>query len=83
VTLYRGRNSLVDSKTQKNRERKARRNHRDRQIIRINFGKYKGFYFKDIPTEYLQWAAKNWVEPQYRPILTLVVEEIEYRYFNK
>jgi len=73
----------VDSKTQKNRERKARRNHRDRQIIRINFGKYKGFYFKDIPTEYLQWAAKNWVEPQYRPILTLVVEEIEYRYFNK
>lgn len=73
---------MVDSKTQKNRERKARRNHRDRQNTKMNFGKYKGFYFKDIPMEYLEWAAKNWVETQYRPILTLVVEEIEYRYFN-
>ena len=46
------------------------------------FGKYKGFYFKDVPNDYLEWAAKHWVEQQYRPILTLVIEEIEHRHFN-
>lgn len=72
----------MDSKTLKNRQKRIRRNHRDRQNTRMNFGKYKGFYFKDVPTDYLEWAAKHWVEPQYRPILILVVEEIEYRHFN-
>jgi uncharacterized protein (DUF3820 family) len=73
---------MPDLTTIKNRQRKIRRNHRDRQNTRMNFGKYKGFYFKDVPTDYLEWAAKHWVEPQYRPILILVVEEIEYRHFN-
>jgi uncharacterized protein (DUF3820 family) len=57
-------------------------NHKARQITRFPFGKHKGVYFKDIPDTYLEWAAKNLVTPEYRAILTMVVEEIEYRYFN-
>lgn len=72
----------MDNNTIKNRQKKIRRNHRDRQITKMPFGKYKGFYFKDVPDEYLDWAARHWVEQQYRPILTLVVEEIAYRHFN-
>lgn len=59
-----------------------KKQHVERQNTKMPFGKYKGFYFKDVPNEYLEWAAKNWVEEQFRPILILVVEEIEYRYFN-
>jgi uncharacterized protein (DUF3820 family) len=73
----------MDSKTIKNRQRKIRRNHKDRQNTKMSFGKYKGYFFKDVPYEYLEWAAKHWVDQQYRPILTLVVEEIEHRYFSK
>jgi|688.fasta_scaffold762790_2 uncharacterized protein (DUF3820 family) len=73
----------MDSKTIKNRQRKIRRNHKDRQNTKMPFGKYKGYFFKDVPYEYLEWAAKHWVDQQYRPILTLVVEEIEHRYFSK
>jgi uncharacterized protein (DUF3820 family) len=72
----------MDNKTQKNREKRARRNHRDRQNTKMPFGKHKGVFFKDVPDDYLEWAAKHWVEQQYRPILTLVIEEIEYRHFN-
>jgi uncharacterized protein (DUF3820 family) len=73
----------VDSKTKKNRARRARRAHKDRQNTKMPFGKYKGFFFKDVPYEYLEWAAKHWVEQQFRPILILVVEELEYRHFSK
>ena len=72
----------MDSKNIKNRQKRIRRHHKDRQNTRMPLGKYKGFYFKDVPVDYLEWAAKHWVEQQYRPILTLVVEEIEYRHFN-
>lgn len=27
---------------------------------RMPCGKYKGFYLKDIPDDYLKWAAINW-----------------------
>ena len=73
---------MVDDVTKKNRARRARRLHRDRQSTKMPFGKYKGIFFKDVPYEYLEWAAKHWVEQQYRPILTMVIEEIEYRHFN-
>ncbi len=26
---------------------------------KCNFGKYKGYFLKDIPTEYVEWAIKN------------------------
>ena len=59
-----------------------KKDHKSRLHTRFPFGKYKGYYLKDVPGEYLNWAAKNFVDPKNKPILTLIVEEIEYRYFN-
>jgi uncharacterized protein (DUF3820 family) len=59
-----------------------RKDHVNRQKIKLPFGKYKGFYLKDVPSDYLDWAAKHWVEEQYRPLLTIVVEEIAHRHFD-
>lgn len=61
-----------------------KKNHKARQITRFPFGKHKGVYIKDIPDDYLNWCAKNLVTEEYRyTILQLVIEEIEYRHFNK
>lgn len=29
---------------------------------RMPWGKFKGFYLKDIPDDYLKWAAINWTD---------------------
>jgi uncharacterized protein (DUF3820 family) len=60
-----------------------KKDHVSRKHTPLPFGKYKGFYLKDVPDEYLDWAAKHWVDKQYRPILTIVIEEIADRHFNK
>jgi uncharacterized protein (DUF3820 family) len=26
----------------------------------LPWGKYKGYFLKDIPTDYLKWAVMNW-----------------------
>jgi uncharacterized protein (DUF3820 family) len=59
-----------------------KKDHKARLHTRFPFGKYKGYYFKDVPLEYFEWAARNFVEPRNRPLLTMIVEEIEYRHFN-
>ena len=56
--------------------------HKARQHTKFPFGKYGGYYFKDIPDEYLNWAAKAFVEMRNRPLLTMIVEEIAHRHFN-
>jgi uncharacterized protein (DUF3820 family) len=30
---------------------------------KLPWGKYKGVYMKDIPDDYLLWAANNWQDP--------------------
>jgi uncharacterized protein (DUF3820 family) len=60
-----------------------RKDHVSRKNTPMPFGKYKGFYLKDVPDEYLNWASKHWVDNQFRPILTIVIEEIEHRHFEK
>ena len=60
-----------------------RKDHKSRQFTKFPFGKYKGHYFKDVPDDYLDWAAKNFLEQKNRPLLTMIEEEIEYRYFNR
>jgi uncharacterized protein (DUF3820 family) len=59
-----------------------KKDHKSRLHTKFPFGKYSGYYFKDIPDEYLNWAAKNFLQERYKPLLTMIVEEIEYRYFN-
>ena len=29
---------------------------------RMPWGKYKGYYLKDVPENYLTWAATNWID---------------------
>lgn len=29
---------------------------------RMPWGKYKGLFLKEIPTDYLQWAVMNWTD---------------------
>lgn len=61
-----------------------RTDHKSRQYTKFPFGKHKGVYIKDIPDDYLNWCSKNLVSEEFRyTILQLVIEEIEYRHFNK
>jgi uncharacterized protein (DUF3820 family) len=59
-----------------------RKDHVSRQHTKFPFGKYKGYYFKDIPKNYLEWAAKNFLDEKHKPLLTMILEEIGYRHFN-
>jgi hypothetical protein len=31
----------------------------DFKYTKLNFGKFKGYFMKDIPDEYIEWAIKN------------------------
>jgi hypothetical protein len=31
----------------------------DFQFTKLKFGKYKGYFLKDIPNEYIEWAILN------------------------
>lgn len=58
--------------------------HKSREYTKFPFGKYKGFYIKDIPDDYLEWCSKNLTSEKYRyTILQLVIEEIAHRHFSK
>jgi uncharacterized protein (DUF3820 family) len=45
-----------------------KKDHKSRLHTKFPFGKYSGYYFKDIPDEYLNWAAKNFLQKRYKPL---------------
>ena len=34
-------------------------NYKEYELTRMPFGKYRGFFIKDIPEDYLKWAVMN------------------------
>ena len=47
---------------------------------RMPWGKFKGFYLKDIPEEYLTWAASSWND---RGVALMFKVELERRSLPK
>jgi uncharacterized protein (DUF3820 family) len=39
-----------------------RKYYQEYAYTRMPWGKFKGYYLKDIPDDYLQWAAINWTD---------------------
>ena len=48
----------------------------DYLYTQIHFGKYKGFYIKDIPTNYLKWVVMNHVD---RGVCEMIAIELQRR----
>jgi hypothetical protein len=38
------------------------KNNNDPRYAKMPFGKYKGWFMKDIPTQYLEWITKNFTD---------------------
>jgi len=39
-----------------------RNNYQEYTHTKLPWGKYKGYFLKDIPTDYLKWAVMNWTD---------------------
>jgi hypothetical protein len=50
--------------------------HQSRLYTKMPWGKYKGIYIKDLPTEYIKWAVLNYTD---RAFATWFAEELVYR----
>lgn len=44
------------------------------QYMKLPWGKYKGFYLKDVPVDYLKWMIMNYSDQQ--GLLCVVAEEL-------
>lgn len=51
-------------------------NHKERQYSKMIWGKYKGWFIKDIPTDYLKWAVMNMTD---QAMATFLAEELAFR----
>ena len=43
--------------------REYNRQNRDPRYAKMPFGKYYGWFMKDIPQNYLEWISKNFTDP--------------------
>ena len=55
---------------------KMKPNYQEYATTRMTFGKYKGFFIKDIPEDYLKWAVMNIKD---RGIATMFATELQRR----
>jgi uncharacterized protein (DUF3820 family) len=46
------------------------------ELTKMPFGKYKGFFIKDIPEDYLKWAVMNLTD---RGLATMFATELQRR----
>jgi hypothetical protein len=56
--------------------RKIKSNYQEYATTKMIFGKYKGFFIKDIPEDYLKWAVMNIKD---RGIATMFATELQRR----
>jgi uncharacterized protein (DUF3820 family) len=51
-------------------------NYKEYELTKMTFGKYKGFFIKDIPEPYLKWAVMNLTD---RGLATMFATELQRR----
>ena len=51
-------------------------NYKEYEFTRMPYGKYKGFFLKDLPEDYLKWAVMNIKD---RGIATMFATELQRR----
>jgi uncharacterized protein (DUF3820 family) len=35
-------------------------NYKEYELTKMPYGKYQGFFLKDLPEDYLRWCVRNW-----------------------
>jgi uncharacterized protein (DUF3820 family) len=37
-------------------------NYKEYELTRMPYGKYRGYFLKDLPEDYLRWCVQNWTD---------------------
>ena len=50
--------------------------YREYEFTKMPYGKYKGYFLKDLPEDYLRWCVLNWSD---RGMATMFATELQRR----
>lgn len=54
-----------------------RNNYQEYKMTKMPWGKYKGYFIKDIPCDYLKWAVQNYTDRGMAEMLAIELQRRE------